>query len=156
MLAPVGQWLDEYGESHRNPVNKRIHWICVPAIMVSLIAMLAAIPAPGFLKGTSVSLDWGTLLLLAGLVYYFFLSVRLALGMIVVAALVLAAVHGLRALPYPLWASSLSIFVIAWIGQFIGHKVEGKKPSFFKDLQFLLIGPLWLLAALYRALGLRY
>ncbi len=43
----------------------------------------------------------------------------------------------------PLLTTSLAIFVIAWIGQFYGHKVEGKKPSFLKDLQFLLIGPAW-------------
>jgi uncharacterized membrane protein YGL010W len=55
-----------------------------------------------------------------------------------------------------LWVTSLVIFVAAWIGQFIGHAIEGKRPSFFKDLQFLLIGPLWLLAAAYRRLGLRY
>ena len=56
----------------------------------------------------------------------------------------------------PLWASSLAIFVIAWVGQFIGHKIEGKKPSFFEDLQFLMIGPLWLLGHLYRKFGIRY
>ena len=43
------------------------------------------------------------------------------------------------------------VFVLAWIGQFIGHLIEGKRPSFFKDLQFLLIGPAWLMAFVYRA-----
>lgn len=156
MLAPVGQWLDEYGESHRDPVNKRIHWICVPAIMVSLIGLLAAIPVPAEFSHLGPWLDWGVILLLAAMLYYVVLSLRLATGMILVAAMVLAAVHGLKLLPFALWASSLSIFVVAWIGQFIGHKIEGKKPSFFKDIQFLLIGPLWLLAAIYRRLGLRY
>ena len=63
---------------------------------------------------------------------------------------------GLAALATPLWQSCLAIFVVAWIGQFVGHAVEGRRPSFFKDLQFLLIGPLWLLSFAYRRLGLRY
>jgi uncharacterized membrane protein YGL010W len=62
----------------------------------------------------------------------------------------------LAALPWPLWLTSLAIFVVAWIGQFIGHHIEGKRPSFFKDVQFLMIGPLWLMAAAYRRAGLRY
>ena len=56
----------------------------------------------------------------------------------------------------PLWRISLYIFVIAWIGQFIGHKIEGKKPSFFQDLQFLLIGPAWLLSFFYNKIGIKY
>ncbi|MEP7247053.1 MAG: Mpo1-like protein, partial [Gammaproteobacteria bacterium] len=80
----------------------------------------------------------------------------LAFGAIIIFAALLAIVSALAALPLPLWATSLVIFVAAWIGQFIGHAVEGKRPSFFKDVQFLLIGPLWLLAALYRRLGISY
>ena len=58
--------------------------------------------------------------------------------------------------PTSLWQACLILFVVGWLFQFIGHKVEGKKPSFFEDLQFLLIGPAWLLAAIYRKLGIRY
>jgi uncharacterized membrane protein YGL010W len=68
----------------------------------------------------------------------------------------LLVTQGLAQLPWPLWLTSLVIFVVAWIGQFVGHAVEGERPSFFKDLQFLLIGPLWLLAAAYRRFGLPY
>ena len=55
-----------------------------------------------------------------------------------------------------LWAVSVAVFVLAWVGQFIGHAIEGKRPSFFKDVQFLLIGPIWLLAELYRRAGIPY
>jgi uncharacterized membrane protein YGL010W len=55
-----------------------------------------------------------------------------------------------------LWLTSVTIFAVAWIGQFIGHAIEGKRPSFLEDLQFLLIGPLWLLAAAYRKIGVSY
>jgi uncharacterized membrane protein YGL010W len=50
----------------------------------------------------------------------------------------------------------LLIFILAWVGQFIGHKIEGMKPSFFQDLQFLLVGPMWLMHFVFKKLGLRY
>lgn len=60
-------------------------------------------------------------------------------------AVVLTSIFAIEALHLPgLWIYS-AIFVVAWIAQFYGHHVEGKKPSFFADLQFLMIGPLWLL-----------
>jgi uncharacterized membrane protein YGL010W len=111
---------------------------------------------PSAFGALSPWLNWATLFLLAAIVYYLSLSPRLALGMLIFSLLVVWLTLGLAALPGPLWAASLAIFVGAWIGQFVGHRIEGRKPSFFKDLQFLLIGPLWLLAHLYRQVGLRY
>jgi uncharacterized membrane protein YGL010W len=155
-MRTLQNWLDEYGESHRDPVNKSIHWICVPLIMLSMAGLLWGIPRPGSFAALSPYLNWATLTLTAAVLYYFALSVRLGAGMLVVAMLLCILVQTLAALPWALWITSLTIFVGAWIGQFIGHEIEGKKPSFFKDLQFLLIGPLWLLAAVYRGLGVAY
>ena len=155
-MRAVQSWLDEYGESHQNPINKSLHWICVPLILISLIGLLWSIPMPHTLADTSPLLNWGVLFLAAALLYYFALAWRLALGMSVVMLLVIAIVYGVSLLPASLWLVSLSVFVIAWIGQFIGHKVEGRKPSFFRDVQFLLIGPLWLLAFIYRGLQIAY
>jgi uncharacterized membrane protein YGL010W len=78
-------------------------------------------------------------------------------GMMLIATLMVAGNYFiLHYAPLPLWAVSLIIFTGAWIGQFVGHKIEGKKPSFFKDLQFLLIGPAWLLSFIYRKIGITY
>ncbi|MEM9022316.1 MAG: Mpo1-like protein, partial [Bacteroidota bacterium] len=99
----------------------------------------------------------GTLLILFGLIFYLRLSPGMFLGMLPVSLLVLLGNHYLREADIaPLWAISLTIFAVAWVGQFIGHKIEGAKPSFLQDLQFLLIGPAWLLGFIYRKLGLRY
>ena len=94
--------------------------------------------------------------MLLALVYYFFLSIPFFAGMIPVTIMLILGTQWLGSFSIPLWQLSLIIFVVAWIGQFYGHKVEGKKPSFFKDLQFLLIGPLWLLSKLYRYYGITY
>lgn len=155
-MRPVQAWLDEYGESHRHPTNKTIHWICIPLIVLSLVGLLWSLPVPQRFVEISPILNWGTLFLMAALVYYFILSVPLAFGMVPVVAGFILAVWAMGRLPLPLWQSSLAIFILAWIGQFIGHRIEGRKPSFFRDLQFLMIGPLWLLADLYRRLGIRY
>lgn len=148
-MRAVQSWLDEYGESHRHPVNKSLHWICVPLILLSIIGLLWSIPVPHAFAEDSALLNWGVVFLFAALLYYYALAWRLALGMTLVVAVTIAIVYAASRLPTPLWLVSLGVFVAAWIGQFIGHRVEGKQPSFFRDLQFLLIGPLWLLAALY-------
>lgn len=148
-MKSIETWLDEYSDSHRNPVNKRLHWLCVPPIVVTVFGFLRAIPAGDALVNAA------TVAGVLTLVYYALLSWRLMLGLVPLVLLVLLLVQAsfasLGALHLPLMAG---IFVLAWIGQFVGHQAEGKKPSFFKDIQFLMIGPLWLLADVYRRLHL--
>lgn len=151
-MKNVKTWLDQYGESHTNPINKTIHWVCIPLIVFSLLGLLASVPIPG----ATPFVHLGTVVCAAAIAYYFVLSPALAVGMIGVSAATLAVVAALSTSSVPLWAISLTVFVAAWIGQFVGHKIEGKKPSFFEDLQFLLIGPMWLLADLYRRVGIGY
>ena len=155
-MRTVAEWLGEYGASHENPTNKLLHWLCVPPIVLSVMGFLWSLPVPAAFAVASPWLNWATLAAAAALVYYFALSPALAAGVLLAFLVLLALTHSLAQLPWPLWASSLVIFVAAWIGQFVGHAYEGKRPSFFKDVQFLLIGPLWLLAAAYRRFGLPY
>ena len=155
-MRTADQWLAEYAESHTNSFNTVMHWICVPLIVVSLIGLLWSIPIPSAFTKISPALNWGTVFLMASVVYYFIISLSLAFGILPFIILVVTAVIWLDSLAPPLWLSSVVIFVAAWIGQFLGHWAEGKKPSFFKDLQFLMIGPLWLLAKVYRRLGIPY
>jgi uncharacterized membrane protein YGL010W len=148
-------WFAEYSASHRNPVNKTLHFICVPLIVWSLIGLLWSLPAPG--RGQLEYANWASYAVAAAVLYYAVLSMPLALGVLPVLAAMLLSVDALSQLAQvPLWAVSAAVFALAWIGQFVGHAVEGKRPSFFKDVQFLLIGPIWLLAALYRRAGIRY
>jgi uncharacterized membrane protein YGL010W len=150
-MRSVDAWLDEYGESHRNPTNKAIHWICVPLILWTVTALVWTIP-----KAID-SINWAVVLSLAAMLWYIALSPRLAIGIGAVLALCLAINAWLEAnVAIPLWQIALAVFVLAWIGQFIGHHIEGKKPSFFKDLQFLLVGPAWLMGFVYRRVGWRY
>ena len=149
-------WFAEYGESHQNPTNKTIHWICVPAIVASLLALIWSIPVPTVMNEVPF-LNWATILIAISMLFYFRLSIPLAVGMLVFSSAVIAVIVAYEQTDIaPLWQAALAVFVIAWVGQFIGHKIEGKKPSFFQDLQFLLIGPAWLLGFIYRRLGIKY
>ena len=142
MMPPIDEWLTRYGESHRSPVNKALHWICVPAITWSVIAIAWWLWPYAALVLCSLALA-----------FYAYLSLPIAFGMLAVVALMVA--------PLPLLKVNVAmlagiVFVTAWIGQFAGHRVEGRKPSFFDDIKFLLIGPAWLLGFIYRRMHIRY
>lgn len=159
-MKSIDSWFSDYGESHQNASNKLIHWFCVPVIFFSILALLSAIPAD-FLQAPFPDvyhpyLHWGTLLVAVALLFYLRLSLTMALGVLAFSLLCLEGIVLLEQAPWPVWKVALLLFVVAWIGQFIGHNIEGKKPSFFKDLQFLLIGPAWLLGFIYRKLGIPY
>ena len=148
--------LAEYGQSHQNPFNKKIHWIAVPVIFWTVLALLWSIPVPAAFNLVPM-LNWATILLGLTVLYYAVLSPTLAIGMALFAAFCIFLVQLFEQfISLPLWQGALIIFVIAWIFQFWGHKVEGKKPSFFKDVQFLLIGPAWLMSFIYQRLGIKY
>ena len=153
-MKTVQQWFGEYDESHRNETNKLFHWLGIPVIMFSLLGLLSEVPLP-FVRWTPL-VNMATLFIVLALIFYARLSASLATGMALVSAGMVAGHIALRQLNWvPLWQICLGLFVVGWLGQFAGHKIEGKKPSFFKDIQFLLIGPLWLLAAAYRRAGIR-
>lgn len=154
-MKSIQTWLDEYGVSHQNPVNKTIHWICVPSIFFSIVGLFHSIKLPVLLTD-GVQLSAAMIILVGVVIYYMVLSRTLAVGMLLFSLACIAGCIGLeRAFPnVPLWAISIGIFVAAWIGQFYGHNVEGAKPSFLKDLQFLMIGPAWLMSFIYKKIGI--
>ena len=157
IMRKVDRLLGEYGESHQNPTNETIHWVCVPAIFFSIVGLISCIPQ-GPLAALPVWLgNWAVPALGVLAIYYAILSPPLAVGMLAFSAACLGVAGFLAAhAPVPLWAICLCVFGVAWVFQFFGHHMEGKKPSFLKDVQFLLIGPAWLMHFIYRKIGIRY
>lgn len=140
-VRPVDRLIGRYAESHRHPTNVTIHWICVPIIVWCTLALLWTIHpwvAIGGVVGSTV--------------YYMRLSWTFTLTM---AAFAVACLYSLTVVPHAGWVA-LALFVITWVFQFVGHKIEGKKPSFIEDLQMLLVGPIFLLSKLFRRLGVPY
>jgi uncharacterized membrane protein YGL010W len=156
-MRTANQWLTEYGDSHRNAANEALHWICVPVILWCVLGLLWITPFPSGVRAAVPAANWSTVVTLAAVIYYALLSVPLTLGILPLLILMLWSIDALSHNSLaPMWLICVALFVLAWIGQFIGHAIEGKRPSFFKDVQFLLIGPMWLLSNLYRRAGIRF
>jgi len=152
-MKTIQQWLSEYGESHQDHTNKTIHWICVPAIFFSITGLLYGVKLPFNISGIPINVAMIVLALVT--LYYIRLSKTLWIGLLLFAVLCLWLCNLIeQSNILPLWLFSIIVFVVAWIGQFYGHKIEGKKPSFLKDIQFLLIGPAWLMSFIYKKLGI--
>ena len=153
-MRTMQDWIDSYSADHRNPTNQIFHWFCVPPIVWTVIALLWAIPVPfAALRPGS----WAVLVMVLAFYWYWKRSHRLALGLLAVFAVLGLLTNflywrlGARELAW--WA--VGVFVVAWIGQFIGHQYEGRRPSFLTDLSYLLIGPAWMMAKLLRGLGFK-
>lgn len=152
---PIDRWFAQYSGDHRNATNQRIHVVAVPAILWSVVALLWCIPSPTTLFRPGV---WAALAMIGAWLFYWRASRPLGTGMLALFVLCgassawLHAALGVRGL----LTLATTVFVVAWIAQFVGHKIEGRKPSFLTDLVYLLIGPAWVLAKLYRRMGWRY
>ena len=150
------QWFQEYGESHKNPINKLIHWVCVPLIYLVIFGLLWEIPQPDWMY-VIPGFNWATLGAFIAMLFYWRLSSAIAKGMIAFTLICFSIIIYYEvSYSTPLWIPSLVAFALLWIGQFIGHHIEGKKPSFIRDIQFLLIGPAWLLGFIYRVFKIKY
>ncbi len=158
----VDIYFDKYAESHQNHKNEIIHWICVPLIVFSLLGLVWSIPFPhlGFLGGYNGYINWASFLIAFAVYYYYRLSPILSYFMLLV---IFALSFGVIQLEEwqksggpMIWQSCLVIFILSWVGQFIGHKIEGKKPSFLDDIRFLLIGPIWLMHFILLRLKIKY
>ncbi|ALS98577.1 DUF962 domain-containing protein [Lacimicrobium alkaliphilum] len=140
-MRQIERLLDEYGQSHRNKTNIIIHGFAVPSIYFVTIGLIWSIPVPDFLRQFGVT--WAHLLMVPVLYYYFRLSGPIGAAMTLLSLISFQIIYMLDAMDISVWQLCLALFVIMWILQFVGHHIEGKKPSFFKDLQFLLVGPAW-------------
>jgi|ERR1700761_1675069 len=150
-MKSIQQWLDEYGVSHQNQANKTIHFVCVPMIFFTIVGLLYCIKLPEFL---GIRITVAHIVLIGVAVYYFTLSVPLAFGIILYAFICIMLCHLIEQSTGHLLLISIILFALAWVAQFWGHHIEGKKPSFLKDIQFLLIGPAWIMSFLFKKLGL--
>ena len=157
-MKKIDALLEEYGESHQNKTNKLIHWICVPLIYFSIVGLVRAIPFD-LLSNYSIDenyLNWASISIVLVMIYYLTMSFQLTIGMSLFSLLCLFICNKIILLQLSILWISIIVFILAWIFQFIGHNIEGKKPSFLRDLQFLLIGPAWLMHFIYKKLNIKY
>ncbi|MBT3742292.1 MAG: DUF962 domain-containing protein [Polaribacter sp.] len=150
-MKTAKEYFDEYALSHQNKTNQTIHYICVPLIFFSIIGLLMSIPnviLENILNLSNPLLEnWAVVIGLIISIFYIRLGFWYAMEMLFVILVCIVGNFWLSNQVNLLY-TSIIIFVVAWIGQFYGHKIEGAKPSFLKDLEFLLIGPLWVIQKL--------
>lgn len=154
-MRSVHDWFGSYSDDHQHPLNRAIHWICVPAILWCVIALIWVVPVPAWLGRPGF---WSFVAMFAAFLFYSKLSRPIGYGMaatFIVLGLITAGLYHLLGPRDLLWLA-VAVFVLAWIGQFIGHRIEGRRPSFLTDLSYLLIGPAWLLGKLLRHCGVAY
>ena len=150
-MQTAKEYFNEYALSHQNETNQTIHYICVPLIFFSVIGLLMSIPTT-FLENlfdlsNPILENWAVVFGLMASLFYLKLGFWYFIKMLFVLLLSIIVNFCMGGIIHLLYAS-ITIFVLAWIGQFYGHKIEGAKPSFLKDLEFLLIGPLWVIEKL--------
>ena len=139
-MGRLNNYLNIYAESHKNPKNILIHKFCVPAIMFSVFGFFKAIPVP---ETWPLWLDWSYIMMVGTLLFYAsFKNLNIFIKMLI---FIIPQALWLEFLKPRFFILCLILFIVAWIFQFIGHKIEGKKPSFFNNLLFLLIGPIWVM-----------
>jgi len=156
MNKTIDQWLNEYGESHQNKTNKLIHWFCVPIITFTLLGILSIFQFEFSINNGTYIINPAGILIIIAILFYLRLSFTLTIGMFLFSASCFLLIKDLENTYQfkELLSFYIITFILAWIGQFIEHRIEGKKPSFLKDIQFLLIGPAWLLSFIYKKINI--
>lgn len=161
-VSEIERLFIEYAHSHQNSTNLLIHWICVPLIAFSVLGLVWMIPFPhiSWLGSMNGFVNWASFLIAFVVYYYLRLSPTLSYGMLFVVGIysyfIVQLEYWEAAGGWPVWAVCALIFIVSWVGQLIGHKIEGSKPLFLTDLKLLLIGPIWLLSKLYKKMKIPY
>ncbi len=157
-MRTLEQFLQAYGESHRNPLNQLIHFICVPAIFFSTLGLLWLVPIGSWLGLEGTAAQWtngATAVGVLAAIFYLRLSLAVFALMVLWFALSALGVLAIQQAGWSLLWISVAVWVLAWIVQVYGHKVEGKKPSFVDDLIFLLVGPVFVSVEIGAKLGIK-
>jgi len=155
-MRDAENWFQHYAAHQREPTLRSLHWLTVPCLALSVIGLLWSLPVPAVFARISPAMNWGSAFAMAAIVYYFIMSIPLGVGMTAMLAMMLAAVHWLDGLPPPLWATSTLLLGGALVLGRAGRRQPGGRGGMLRDLHLLMIGPAWLLARLYRRLGIPY
>lgn len=155
-MSETDKWLIEYGENHRDVGNAGLYWLAVPLLVVGTVGLLWSLPVPEPFLNISPFLNWGTAFLMAAAVYYFIISMSLAIGMLPFMVGIAVLVTWLNASGYPLIWMSAGLTAGAVLGLWVGQYARGGIRAVFEDIQLMMIAPVWLLSVLYRRLGIPY
>lgn len=151
-MKSLEQQMAGYTAYHRNRWNRLTHFIGVPVIIFSILIPMAWLRLPlGVFEPSGAAL-----FVAAVLVYYYLLDVPLALAMTAFIVPVTYCAEWVAGMPWPTGlAVFLATFVGGWVLQLVGHVFEGRRPALADNLFQIFVAPIFLVAEIAFALGLR-
>jgi uncharacterized membrane protein YGL010W len=153
-MSEADGWLTRYGEAHRDLNYAAVYWAAVPTVVLATVGLLWALPVPGEFLEISPLLNWGSAFLMASAVYYFVISVSLAIGMLPFVLGIASFQVWLEHSQYSAIHVCVGLLLAGLIGLWLGHSNRRSLWPVVQDLQMMMIGPLWLLSVLYRRAGI--
>lgn len=155
-MTEVDGWLRRYEETHSNLTNPSIYWAGVPMVVLGTVGLLWLAPTPDEFFDISPLMNWGTAFLMASAVYYFIISVSLAIGMLPFVVGVAGFQVWLGNSQFSPLQVSIGLLTAGIIALWLGHRNQKSLMPVLTDLQLMMIGPVWLLSALYRKFGIPF
>ena len=155
-MTETDGWLKRYEETHTDLTYPAVYWASVPMVVLGIVGLLWTLPIPDEFFEISPLLNWGTAFLMATTVYYFIISVSLAIGMLPFVVGVAGVEMWLAQSEYSPFQVSIGLLVAGIIGLWMGHRNEAGLRPVLQDLQLMMIGPAWILSVLYRRIGIPF
>ena len=149
-MSEIDNWLERYEQGHQDLTNPVVYWAAVPMVVLGTVGLLWSLPVPVQFVEISPLLNWGSAFLMATAIYYFIISLSLAIGMLPF-LLGLAAVQlWLTDSQWPAFGTSIALLVAGTVGLWLGRRGPGVMRAVVRDFQLIMIGPLWLLSVMYK------
>lgn len=155
-MTETDGWLARYEETHRDLTYPAIYWAAVPMVVLGTVGILWVLPIPDEFFEISPLLNWGTAFLMATAMYYFIISVSLAIGMLPFVVGVAGVQLWLAQSEFSPWRVSLGLLLAGIIGLWMGHRNQSSLRPVLQDLQLMMIGPAWILSVFYRRIGIPF
>jgi len=155
-MAETDKWLSDYGESHQEIKLGPVYWVAVLTLVIGTVGMFWSLPIPAEFARISPVLNWGSALLMATVVYYFIISMPLAIGMLPFIFGIAAIQIWLVESPWNIMQVSSGLFALSLVGLYLGHRGGGGIQAVLRDIQLMMIAPVWLLSNLYRKMGIPF
>ena len=153
-MSETDDWLSRYAKSHSELASPIVYWAAVPMVVLGTVGLLWSLPVPDKFLEISPLVNWGSLFLMAATVYYFIISVPLAIGMLPFVIGIASIQAWLEGSDYSPMRASLGLLIAGIVGLLLGRRNKGFIRGLFQDLQLMMIGPAWLLSVLYRRMGI--
>lgn len=155
-MQETDSWLSIYAEDHQNLSFASVYWIAVLGLVFATVGLLWSLPVPAAFGQISPALNWGSTFLMAATVYYFIISMPLAIGMLPFVFAIAAGQIWLQESPWPIARVAALLLSLSLIGIYLGRLANGGVKAVFRDIQAMMIAPVWLLSVLYRRFGIPF